>query len=98
MAERMRALEDALAIAQAAESSQPHSLLAVEPEDVEIDVSMTFDEGETSSAESITESFGTLHIDEKERTVRYFGTSGGSEVCVHPAYRRPLLIMANRVY
>ncbi|KAI0826144.1 hypothetical protein BC629DRAFT_1690247 [Irpex lacteus] len=79
MAERMRALEDALAIAQAAESSQPHSLLAVEPEDVEIDVSMTFDEGETSSAESITESFGTLHIDEKERTVRYFGTSGGSE-------------------
>lgn len=78
----MRALEDALAISQAAESSLPHPLLVVEPEkDIEIDVSMNLEEGDVSSSESLTESFGTLHIDEKQRTIRYFGTSGGSEVC-----------------
>ncbi|KAI0088250.1 hypothetical protein BDY19DRAFT_891233 [Irpex rosettiformis] len=84
MAERMRALEDALAISQAAESSQPHPLLVAESEqDVEIDVNMTMEEGDISSSDSITESFGTLHINDKERTVQYFGTSGGSEVRLH---------------
>ena len=94
----MRALEDALAIAQAAESSQPHPLLVVELEESEIDISMTVDDDEAFSAESVTESFGTLHIDGKERTVRYFGTSGGSEVRRLSLCLRSPLTKVYRVY
>lgn len=76
----MRALEDALAIAQAAESTQPHPLLMIEPEpDIEIDINVTEDD-EVAAADSLAGTFGTLHIDEKERTERFFGASGGSEV------------------
>ncbi|KAI0696518.1 hypothetical protein BC835DRAFT_1271862 [Cytidiella melzeri] len=80
MAERMRALEDALAIAQAAETSQPHPLLTTEIEqDTEVDISVNEEKVDVSIVDSVVESFGTLHIDENERTVRFFGTSGGSE-------------------
>jgi uncharacterized protein YgbK (DUF1537 family) len=83
MTERMRALEDALAIAQAAQSSHPHSLLTAEAKQ---DSDTDFDEcvkqeTDSNTSEAIVESFGTLHINEEERTIRFFGTSGGSEVC-----------------
>ena len=86
----MRALEDALAIAQACESNQPHPLLATpwkiedeepEPEAEPEDVKPIIDH------EQLLESFGTLHINEKEKTVRFFGPAGGAEV------RRRLVLM-----
>ena len=78
----MRALEDALAIAQAGESASPHPLLTAGF--VFDDENMRDSEQRPSNdkVESIAEAFGTLHIDEKERTQRFFGPSGGSEVCL----------------
>ncbi|KAI0342425.1 hypothetical protein BDW22DRAFT_1330929 [Trametopsis cervina] len=79
MTDRMRALEDALAIAQAAESSQTHPLLSVEAtQDIDVDINQE-EEDEPETVDSVVESFGTLHIEDKGRTQRFFGPSGGSE-------------------
>lgn len=86
--ERMRALEDALAIAQNAEGDEPHPLLqqpfkiddaAVEEEEQE----EASDENE-QIAEALSDSFGTLHIDQRQKTLRFYGPSGGVEVCALP--------------
>ena len=82
--ERMRALEDALAIAQSAESAEPHPLLRqpFRPDDAPLDGD---DDAEASDEkdsgeEALADSFGTLHIDPTEKTIRFYGPSGGVEV------------------
>ena len=84
----MHALEDALAIAQASESDEPHPLLQ-QPFKIEDDIGLEFeedeeDEDETTAQEpslqALAESFGTLHIDQREKTIRFYGPSGGVEV------------------
>ncbi|KAI0795508.1 hypothetical protein C8Q75DRAFT_454329 [Abortiporus biennis] len=80
MEERMRALEDAVAIAQAEQSSQPHPLL-VKP--------FTFDDEPSPEPQSVgsppltveglSTAFGTLHVNEKGKVVKFFGSSGGAE-------------------
>ena len=81
MEERMRLLEDALAIAQSQESDQPHPLLAeafkLEAEDLP-PVQDTLSSGTT---EDFADAMGTLRIDEKDRSILFFGLSGGAEVC-----------------
>lgn len=86
LTDRMRALEDALAIAQATESSEPHPLLAqpwrFDDDDTGHNKSGTedsTDEGETAY-DILLNSFGRLHINEQERSVRFFGPAGGAEV------------------
>jgi hypothetical protein len=81
MEERMHSLEDALAIIQSTDSTQPHPLFAQplilddmpEPEETKI-----FD---NTSAAGLTDAFGALHMDGDHGASRFFGPSGGSEVC-----------------
>ncbi|EKM56701.1 uncharacterized protein PHACADRAFT_183301 [Phanerochaete carnosa HHB-10118-sp] len=85
--ERMCALEDALAIAQANEGNEPHPLLKRPFKfDDEREPPADTDEGEeeegesqTMPAEALADSFGTLHIDQREKTLRFYGPAGGVE-------------------
>lgn len=83
----MRALEDALAIAQANEGDEPHPLLReplkfeyesppLEPDDEDENT----EGSEATPLEALADSFGTLHIDQKEKTLRFYGPTGGVEV------------------
>ena len=93
MKERIRALEDAITIAQAAESNEPHPLLSAqwrledesdeEPEDESEDHAV-----EDPGPEALIQSFGTLHVNERERTMRFFGPMGTPEVRRSPSRRR----------
>lgn len=85
MEERMHALEDALAIVQSLDSSEPHDLLAhpfplegdddtPEPEDVK-----DFSEYDASG---LTDAFGSLHMLGDHGASRFFGPTGGSEVLI----------------
>lgn len=80
----MRALEDALAIAQAAETSELHPLLAtswrMDEEEVEHGREDEKEKDSTHADDLLADTFGTLHVDEKHRTVRFFGPAGGAEV------------------
>ncbi|GJE86313.1 fungal specific transcription factor domain-containing protein [Phanerochaete sordida] len=85
--ERMRALEDALAIAQTSEDDEPHPLLRQpfrfgdEGESPVEDDEDEQGEGEDQSppVEALADSFGTLHIDQREKTLRFYGPTGGVE-------------------
>ena len=78
----MRALEDALAIAQSAEEAGTHPLLQqpLQFDDVEGVEEEDEDEEKDQAAEALADSFGTLHIDQREKTIRFYGPSGGVEV------------------
>ena len=84
MEERMRALEDALAIAQAAETNEPHPLLAtswrMEEEEPEQGLPDGKEKEDSHTEDLLAHTYGTLHVDEKHRTVRFFGPAGGAEV------------------
>jgi hypothetical protein len=82
MEERMHSLEDALAIIQSTDSKHPHPLLAqprllyddiTESKDANISISKT--------VTGLTDAFGGLHMDGDHGASRFFGPSGGSEVC-----------------
>jgi hypothetical protein len=82
MEERMHSLEDALAIIQSTDSKQQHPLLvhrlvldddATEPEDTKL--------FNSHSGAGLTDAFGGLHMDGDHGASRFFGPSGGSEVC-----------------
>lgn len=81
MEERIRALEDALAIAQAQDSDKPHTLLSTpwKVDDDEEEPSAPHEPTEPG-LEDLVGTLGTLHIDEKAKTVQFFGPSGGTEV------------------
>jgi len=79
MGQRIRQLEDALAIMQASVSTERHPLLRDEhmniklpPEDVEENVTQT-------SGSELADQLGTLNISE-DGHARYLGRSGGTEV------------------
>lgn len=81
MEERIRALEDALAIAQAQESDKPHLLLSTPwKDDEDEDDTIEPHEPTVPGLEDLMGTLGTLHIDEKGKTVQFFGPSGGTEV------------------
>ncbi|KAK7683831.1 hypothetical protein QCA50_013207 [Cerrena zonata] len=80
MEERIRALEDALAIAQAQESDKPHLLLSTPwKDDEDEDDTIEPHEPTVPGLEDLMGTLGTLHIDEKGKTVQFFGPSGGTE-------------------
>ncbi|KAG1767816.1 hypothetical protein EDD22DRAFT_772813 [Suillus occidentalis] len=81
--ERMRSLEDALAILQVNTSTQPHPLLTNKWSDEEadsgIDTKPTMAE---SNLHGLIDSLGSLYLDgdPQSGTASFFGPSGGSEV------------------
>jgi hypothetical protein len=81
--ERMHSLEDALAIIHATDSKQLHPLLAqslVFDDDVaESEDTKTF----SQSSAGLTDASGGLYMDGDHGASRFFGPSGGSEVCSH---------------
>lgn len=84
MEERMRALEDALAIAQAAETTQRHPLLLTpwradddEGDQYEDKLHVEEIKHEDPVDDGLAHSFGTLHVNENQRTMQFFGPSGG---------------------
>ncbi|CAL1709670.1 unnamed protein product [Somion occarium] len=89
MEERIRALEDALAIAQAQESDTPHVLLSTpwkpDDEDVTLQEPQDF---EVPNLENLADALGTLHIDEKEKTMQFFGPTGGTESILLDDHRK----------
>ncbi|KAG5639732.1 hypothetical protein H0H81_000012 [Sphagnurus paluster] len=81
---RMHALEDALAIAQAASSDQLHPLLTSfhdddnDSDEAEESTSKAQKPSEEGASAALSESLGALHIDERG-AARFFGPSGGAE-------------------
>lgn len=81
---RMHALEDALAIAQAASSDQLHPLLTSfhdddnDNDEAEESASKAQKPSEEGEPAALSESLGALHIDERG-AARFFGPSGGAE-------------------
>lgn len=85
MSERIRQLEDALAIFQAGISSERHALLRDELLTIKFgpEVRRTVDDEYTRNALSQSiDALGTLTIGEHGET-KYIGRSGGSEVREH---------------
>ncbi|KIJ63650.1 hypothetical protein HYDPIDRAFT_113150 [Hydnomerulius pinastri MD-312] len=85
MEERMRSLEDALAIVQCSGSSEVHPLLAKKwpSDDTEWDAEVTQDSVLISefSKYGLIDALGSLHLegDGQSGSARFFGPSGGSE-------------------
>lgn len=82
--ERMRSLEDALAILQVNTSTQPHPLLIKVWSNEEGDVGSSVDTSPTTTETNphgLIDALGSLHIDgdPESGTTRFFGPSGGSE-------------------
>jgi hypothetical protein len=78
MSNRIRQLEDALAVLQSGCSKEPHPLLRDELLTLKLDKEDAPVEAGEEQPEVI-DSFGTLSISDKG-TSRFFGTSGGTEV------------------
>ncbi|KAF5352033.1 hypothetical protein D9758_009454 [Tetrapyrgos nigripes] len=77
---QMHALEDALAIAQAEQSTEPHPLLVSQEDNVKeagLDLK-AITEDITEDSSTLADALGTLYID-KGGVSRFFGPSGGSE-------------------
>lgn len=89
MEARMHALEDALAIVNAADSNRPHPLLdgsfVLEDEDEDPDdpILKPIQETQDKPSSALTDGLGTLYIDDEDGATRFFGPSGGSEVRLH---------------
>ena len=81
MSERVRELEDALAIVQAKCSDQPHPLLVEgDVQVVKQDSLMT--EQIPSGPRALIDSFGMLSLSDHGASSTFFGPTGGSEVSV----------------
>lgn len=86
MEARMHSLEDALAIVHATSSNHPHPLLQAPEGDNDEDYDDSeprlkpIDEEPAGSASCLADGLGTLFIDDHGSS-RFFGRSGGSEVC-----------------
>jgi hypothetical protein len=83
--ERMRSLEDALAILQVNTSTQPHPLLTTKGSNEEDDGGSIIDTTPTtaeSNLHGLIDALGSLYLDgdPQSGTACFFGPSGGSEV------------------
>ncbi len=93
MGDRIRELEDALAVLQASHSQEPHPLLCesaivVDNEKPEEQPQESEDEG----TDEVTKSLGTLSVSDQGLS-RFFGFTGGSDLLLvrYPFYNAPLL-------
>lgn len=83
MGQRIRQLEDALAIVQSSISTETHPLLQDHLLDVKFGPELRPSDESAPQRDSVAESveaFGTLTIGDHGES-KYFGRSGGSEVC-----------------
>lgn len=83
MSERIRQLEDALAMFQSGVSDEPHPLLRDELLAVKFGPELSRSTDEESTREALSQSIdalGTLTIGDNGET-KFIGRSGGSEVC-----------------
>jgi uncharacterized protein affecting Mg2+/Co2+ transport len=80
--ERMRSLEDALAIVQINTSTEPHPLLAKKWTIDDADDEHDADSISTTAEYGVIDALGSLHFDGdfESGATRFFGPSGGSEV------------------
>lgn len=86
MSERVRQLEDALAILQNHISEEPHPLLRDELLSIKVDKADDANlEGEPQEQAEVIDAFGTLSITDKG-TSRFFGAAGGTEVRFYVFY------------
>ena len=89
----MHSLEDAVAIIHATTSDDPHPLL-IPTRDEDNDILKSTTEDPSTSADPL----GSLHID-RGGGARFFGPSGGTEVCRISLKRHQLpLLFLPRVY
>lgn len=100
MSERIRQLEDAIAIFQAGVSNERHPLLRDELLTIKFgpEVRRTVDEENTrESLSKSIDALGTLTIGDHGET-KYFGRSGGSEVCdeMHCVRLLSLIVFSRR--
>ena len=80
MGDRIRELEDALAVLQASHSSEPHPLLCEGSILVDIDKPEEHpQESEDETTDDVTKSLGTLTVSEHGLS-RFFGFTGGSDL------------------
>lgn len=79
MSERVRELEDALAITQAKCSDQPHPLL-VEGESQALKQDSPMSDQVPTGPRNVLDSFGMLNLSDHGASSTFFGPTGGSEV------------------
>lgn len=80
MCERIRQLEDALAILQATTTTVPHPLLREELLAIKKGIEVTIEEPEDDAVDvSVTDEFGTLSISD-HGIARFIGRTGGLDV------------------
>lgn len=95
MGERIRQLEDALAILQAKGTNEPHPLLSDDAQNKSTperdEDGPPVDSKDIKSPQDVIEAFGTLSVYD-HGVSRFFGPSGGPEVRLTRLYARILLI------
>ena len=105
MSDRIRQLEDGLAILQSTQSPESHPLLHRDllkiKSSIELHSAVENEEGFLQAQEEVEESqyidaFGTLAIRD-DGAATFYGRSAGSEVCPPTSYPTPLLITTIRV-
>lgn len=80
MSERVRELEDALAITQAKSSDQPHPLLT-EGEMQAMKQDLLMSDQVPTGPRNVLDAFGMLNLSDRGASSTFFGPTGGSEVC-----------------
>ncbi len=99
MSERIHQLEDALAIMQAKGSNDPHPLLSdgfTKNKNMDEDEDVDLEGPGPSGSGDVVSAFGMLSMSERGVS-RFFGPTGGTEVCSAPIciYRSQLTLVAH---
>ena len=81
----MHSLEDAVAIMHADSSDRPHHLLSAIDDDADEEEPILKPITEEIESSLLTDALGALHIDDRG-AARFFGPTGGSEVCPIPQH------------
>ena len=95
MSERIHQLEDALAIMQAKSSNDPHPLLSdglTKNKNMDEDEELDSQVPGPSSSGDVVSAFGMLSMSERGVS-RFFGPTGGTEVCNAPTRVRVSQLM-----
>lgn len=75
----MRVLEDALQLAQMQQSDEQHPLLRT-PFKMDDDEPETQEATNTPVEDELVDAMGSLHINERDKSVQFYGPGGGAEV------------------
>ena len=75
----MRVLEDALQLAQMQQSDEQHPLLRT-PFKMDDEEPETQEPVDTAVEDELVDVMGSLHINERDKSVQFYGPGGGAEV------------------